>query len=767
MLLRETRVVGKSLPRIDAKEKVTGQAEYTADLYLPGMLFGKVLRSRFAHAKIISIDTSMAEKLPGVMAVVTGRDFPGTKIGFMPKTRDELPMARDKVRYIGEEVAAVAAIQPDIAEEALSLIKVEYEELPAVFEPEKAMEKGAPQIHDHVDRNISCESHFNFGDIEEAFKRSDLVREDEFTTQSVIHGFLEPHACIAKYDANGKITLWASKQSPYIAWRNIARALHMPPSKIRIIQPYVGGGFGGKHEALSMDFAAIMLSKKTGRPVKIVCDQEEIISFGRRRHATRIKIKTGVLSDGTLAASQCLFIADGGAYSSVGPIMLYNCGAFLAMPLKLPNLKYDAYRPYTNKPFAGALRGFGIPLIKFAFETQLDMIAEELNIDPVDIRLKNALHPGDITVNGFKIDSCGLSECITKVAEEIGLKEKRGKKTRNGNKIRGVGMACSAMSSGARQMGHCAHTVIIKMHEDAHVELLTGSVDVGQGSSTVLAQIAAEELGVNFEEVHVPQIDSDYTPLDPGSYGSRVTYISGNAVRAAAAKIREQLIEAAALKLKVDINDLIYGDQKIYVKEFPDKSLSLLDAIRTAYYTMNRPVAAVGSYMPNVDYRNYSTGEGNMSAAYSFMAQAAEVEVDIDTGKIQILKLVVVHDCGRPINPLSVEGQLEGAIMSGAAQVIMENLDFEGGISITNNFMDFGFPTFLDVPQEVNTIHVYTDDKEAPYGAKEAGEGAQISTLPAVANAIYDAVGVRIKELPITPERVLSALKQTKKAIDL
>ncbi|MBI5444281.1 MAG: molybdopterin-dependent oxidoreductase [Deltaproteobacteria bacterium] len=756
------RVVGQRLPKADAALKATGDAKFAADLAVPGMLWGRVLRSHVPHAKILHIDTSRAERLPGVRAVVTGQDFPPVKYGFLPSTRDQYPLCRDKVRYIGDELAAVAAVDKDVAEEALDLIRVEYEELPAVFDPEEAMLPGAPQLHDHVENNVSVQTHMNFGDVEQAFKDSYYVREDRFVTQSIVHGFIEPHATLVQWDAGGKITLQGSKQSPYIVYRNLARSLDVPPSQVRLISPYVGGGFGGKQEPIALDFAAALLSKKTGRPVKIVYDQEEVLIGARRRHAMVIRLKTGVKKDGTLTGVECKLVADGGAYSSVGALSIYLAGAFLGVPFRVPNLKYDAYRVYTNKPFAGALRGHGLPQTRFAAEQQLEMIAEELGIDPLEIRLKNAYTAGETSCNGFVINSCGLTESLLRTAEVVDWKGRKSRKKQEGTKARGIGIASNSQCTGARMGGHNAASAVIKVHEDGGVTLQTGATDVGQGCETVLAQIVAEELGLDFDEVHVTQNDTEVTPIDPGTYGSRVTFTSGNAARAAAADIRRQVFSFVAEKLEADPEDLEIGHHKVYVKGSPERGLPWLSAVRHAYYSKDTPLLGRGSATPGTGMVNLVTGEGNLSGAYSFGTQAAEVEVDTETGHVKIVNMVVSHDSGYAINPLLTEGQQEGSVIIGEAQVLYEELPTDKGQILATSFHMYGMPSAMDAPERIRTEHIETNDPAGPYGAKESGEGTSISTMPAIANAIYDAIGVRVHELPFTPEKVLKALEEKK-----
>lgn len=755
------RIVGKSVPRVDGIEKVTGAARYAGDLVFPGMLHGKILRSPYPHARIVSINPEKALRLSGVRAVVTGKDGPGTLFGFLPQTRDRLALPIDKVRYIGEEVAAVAADTPEIAAQALEMIEVEYEVLPAVFDPEEAMAEGAPSIHSHVKNNVSAETHMKFGDVEEGFARSDLIREETYKTQEILHGFIEPHAVVAQWGPGEKVTLWASKQSPYIVYRNLSRGLNLNPSQVRMIQPHVGGGFGGKHEPFGLDFAAVLLSRKTGRPVKIVLDQEEIFFSGQRRHAMIMHVKLGLQRDGTIMACQMKLIADGGAYASVGQLSIYLPGAFLPIPLRIPHVQYDAYRPYTNKPFAGALRGHCIPQMRFALEGLLDVMAEELEIDPLDIRLKNAVQPGEITVNGFKITSCGLTETIEKAAAAAKWREKRGKRRRIGNKVRGVGMATNSLCSGARLGGHDASSAIIQIHEDGAASLLTGATDVGQGAMTVLCQILAEDLGLDLKEVLVSPIDSEMTPLDPGTYGSRVTFCSGNAVLAAAQDVKNQIFAAVAPRLGAAPENLEIGDHWVYVREQPDRGMPWINAVREAFYAKGQPVIGRGTATPGTEIANFITGEGNLSAAYSFATQIAEVEVDLETGQVRVLKVIVSHDCGYPINPALMDGQHHGSVVHGMAQVLGEDITYLDGLPLITSLTEYGMPTAADAPV-IEMIHVNTHDEKGPYGAKESGEGSMISTLPCVANAIYDATGVRIKEIPVNPPALLRALKKQK-----
>jgi 4-hydroxybenzoyl-CoA reductase subunit alpha len=743
-----------------------GKANFADDLVMPGMLHGKILRSSHAHARILNIDITKAQKLPGVRGVVVGTDFGDFSYGLRPDTRDEVPLARGKVRYIGEEVAAVAAIDEDIAEEALGLIDVEYEPLPGVFDPEEALRDGAPLVHEDRPGNISIHMKTEFGDVDQAFNQADYIREDRFYSQSVLHGFLEPNALIASWEPPNHITVWPSKQSPYFLYRNLANCFNVPLSNVRVIQPYIGGGFGGKNGSYPLDFAAVMLSKKTGRPVKIVLSQEEVLSAHRRRHPMIVYLKTGVKKDGTILAHDCRVVADGGAGTGVGPTTVANAFYFLNLPYKVPNVRFDGYRVYTNRPVSVAQRGNGIQQIRYAADVQLDMIAEELGVDPVEIRRKNAVQSGYVTPNGMQIKSCGLQESIDEALKAVDWErefrpwpEKAAEG--QGRVARGVGIACNAHSSGVRLMGHNCCTAVIKVHEDGTVSLLTGSTDSGQGSETVLAMITAEVLGIRLEDVYVPQTDSTITPLDPGSFGSRVSSTAGNAVRIAAEDARNQLVEVAAQLLEASAEDIDIRDRRVYVKGSPDKSMRFRDLTRlTVSRGSGTMVIGTGSWGQSVDPVDFDTGVGDIGGAYSFGTQAAWVEVDTETGHVEVTKMVVAHDCGFALNPLAVEGQHDGSIAGGLGHTVYEQCVEEEGQTLNPNFTGYGLPTALDMPDEMISSSVESDDPVGAYGAKESGEGTQVSTIPAIINAIHNATGIWITDLPVTPEKVLKALDE-------
>lgn len=752
-------VIGQRLPYLEGVRKATGELRFTDDIYLPGVIYGRILRSPHPHARILHIDTSLVEKLPGVKGVITGKDTLGRKFGvprYPGAHPDQQGLATDRVRYIGDEVAALAAVDEDTAEEALQLIKVEYEPLPAVFDPVEAMKPGAPQLHDHAPNNVGVRQFWQFGDIEKAFGQSDYVREDTFFSGPVQHCALEPHACVASYDSSGKLTLWATTAGPYVCRAQLAFVMGMSESDVRIISPYLGGHFGSKSMMFSLYYCASLLSKKTRRPVKITLSREEVFSTTLKRHPYSIWLKTGVKRDGTLMGCDCKIIADGGAYLSTGAIALLLSGSFLIVTYRLPNVRFEACRVYTNKSISGAMRGFGAPQIRFAAEAQLDVICRELGLDPVEVRLKNAIHAGDDLVNKFAINSCGLTEAILKVSEASGFREKWGKLPDG----RGIGIGCSAYISGHGMPLHAPSGAIVKVNEDGGATLVIGVSNIGQGSDTALAQVAAEELGIALEDIRVISGDTEICPVHAGSYSSRGTLWGGNAVKAAAADARRQLLEVVADKFEVSVDDLEVGNRKIWVKGSPDKAITFAEAVVASMLGKGNPIIGRGFYKCETTNMNPSTGEGNLSPAYSFGAQVAEVEVDRETGKVKVTKMYLAHDCGVTVNPMSVEGQLDGSVQMGQGQALTEELQYVDGCQqLNSSFLEYRMPTALDMAKTAFEP-VETLDASTPLGAKEAGEGTQVSTVPAIVNAIYDAIGVMITDLPITPEKVLKALEQ-------
>jgi 4-hydroxybenzoyl-CoA reductase alpha subunit len=783
--MTEYDVINGRAPRVDAPAKATGRAVYVDDIKLPGMLYGALLQSPLAHAKILHMDVSKARRLPGVRFVATAEDAGMVRYGVSPARYDENVFVQDRVRYVGDEIAAVAAVDLETAMEAVSLIDVEYEELPAVFTVEEAMAEGAPQLHDRYPRNLCAEVHQEFGNVEEAFSECDLIRTDTFINKRQDGAFLEPNGVVADFDKNGYLTLHSSTQVPHYVMRILAMVLRIPVGKVRVVKPYVGGGFGPKAGTNTMELAASLLSMKTGRPVKMNYTREQVFLFSRGRHQFKHTLTTGVKKDGTLMALSNECYLEGGAYASFGIATVYYAGSLLAAPYRLPNMKYDGYRVYTNRPACGAQRGHGGVAARAAWEQQLDFIAEELGMDPVEFRLKNSMEAGDITCNEFNTSSFGMKECIEAVRDGSRWNEKKGNMTEG----KGIGMACGFFVSGAGYpiyRSDTAHsTVVIKLSEDggtAHV--LTGSAEIGQGSDTTMAMIAAEALGVPLDCIRISSGDTDFS-VDLGAYSSRQTLMTGHATKRAAEDLKRQVLEVLGEKLKtpVDQMDIKKGHivfkgetpdfgaiRTIYAKEHrgftdnPDRDdpLTFKEAARIAYLTRGSMVGT-GSYKPGDLGGKFKGAAVGTSPAYGPSAQVVEITVDKGTGKVTIDRMTDAHDCGFAINRTSVEGQMQGSLSMGLGEAMFEEVKFDDKGRILNaNLGEYKIATALDMPN-VDTIIVESNEPNGPFGAKEVGEGAIMPTIPAILNAVYDAVGVKIQELPLTPERVFMALQQKEK----
>jgi 4-hydroxybenzoyl-CoA reductase alpha subunit len=773
--MEELSFIGKSVPRKDGVEKATGRALYTVDMVLPGMLWGKILRSPYPHAKILHIDTTRAEKLLGVKAVITGKDTLGIKHGFVETPRyppDQYPIAMDRVRYIGEEVAAVAAIDEYIAEEALSLIQVDYEELPAVFDPEEAMKPEAPEIHPSHPKvkepykNVGGKTESGWGDVEKGFAQSYLVREDRFEGQLRTHCYMEPQATLASFDLSGKLNVWTSGQGPFIKRAKLATTLGLPFSNVRVLKAYVGSAYGGKVDLFSHEFCASLLSIKTQRPVKIVYTREEVFESARHGQPIIVELKTGIQKDGTLLAQQAKVINNSGAYRGSGVVVIFLCWGFIMIPYRIPNLKYEGYSIYTNNPVRAPQRGHGAPNLRFAVESQMDMIAEELKMDPVEIRLKNARQRDEILPNGDSVKNCGLVECIQRAAETTQFKVKYGKnKSLEGQRIRkGIGMGTSSYFSGSLIYPNTS-AAIVKLNDDGTVSLLTGALDIGQGAETILCQIVAEELGVSIEDIKVVAADTETTPIDIGAWISGGAYVSGNAVKIAASDARRQLFEVAAHELEANPQDLIAKNREIFVRGSPGRSISFTQAVAASIAKRRgNPIMGQGHYRTMKDvpaHPSLATTKGRWSDNYAFDAQVAEVEVDMETGQVKLLKAVTAHDCGFPINPLLVEGQIDGQVSMAQGHALWEEVLMEKGKTLTKSFLDYKIPCAKDMV-ESRYIDVITEryEKDRPYNTKEVGEGYVSGMVAAIANAVYNATGVRVKKLPILPENILMGLKE-------
>ena len=751
-------IVGTDVPRTEARAKATGKAIYADDIKLPGMLHGKLLRSPLAHARIVSIDASRAKALAGVKCVITGADTPQVHYGnwrLFPATQDETPLATDKVRFVGDEVAAVAAVDRDTAAEALELIKVDYEELPASFDLDTSLAEGAPVIHEAAPGNVSIDRKIAYGDVEKGFSESDYVREDTFLVQAVSHAYMEPCSCVAQYESDGRLTLWSSTQVPYIVQCLLASTLGMRENDVRVIKPCVGGGFGGKMELRAWEFCAAYMARETGRPVKFTLTREEEFISGRRRHPMRLWSRVGFKKDGTLVAKDLRIHLDGGAFNAMGPTATFLCGNFGAMLYRIPNYRFLGEHVYTNKPPASAMRGFGAPQSLFAAESQMNMAAEELGIDPIELRLKNAMVTGDEIPEVATISSCGFVESLEKVAE---LSDWRRKRAEMGPG-HGVGVGCYSFISGGVfnwfNTQYPFSSAEIRAFADGTVHLLTMAADIGQGSDTTLKQIVAEAFGLEVADVRLTAADTAVTPqADLGSWGSRVTLMAGNAALDAAHKIKEQLYGAVSARFNLNvIYDFECKDGKVQPVGRPDQGLSFGEAVALVQKARRgRPLVARGSYTPR--------GKGLVSPAFSFGAQVAEVSVDRETGRVTVEKMWTAHDCGTVLNPQSVDGQLEGSIHMGLGYALSEQFVMDGaGRTVNTTFLDYKMPSALDMPPS-ESVCIETYEPEGPLGAKEAGEGLVSPTAPAIADAVYHATGYRSRDLPITPEKVLAGMDE-------
>ena len=755
-------VIGKPLPMTDAPGKVTGLACYADDLAVPGMLCGLILHSPHAHAVIRSIDASRAEALPGVKAIATGKDAPNP-YGILPIGHDERVFALDNARYIGDNVAAVAATSPEIAEQALDLIDVEYELLPAFFDPIEAMQAESDWLHAERPHNIEKEYHHSFGDPDAAFAGCAFVREQRYFAGEVTHAAMEPHSTLAIWEPDGRLTVHSSTQVPYYLHRTLSEVLEMPMSQIRVIKAMVGGGFGGKSEVIPLEVAASVLAKKAKRPVKITYTREEVFLAHRGRPITIVDLKVGISREGKIQAVAARVVQDGGAYCGYGPVTVLYSGALLGAIYDIPAVRYDGYRVLTNKPACGAMRGHGTVNVRFAFEALLDELACEAGIDPAEVRRRNLLKAPCITVNGLRVTSYGLPECIEKVVERSGWNQKKGKLPPG----RGLGFACSHYVSGAANpiiRSNMPHTTInLKIDRDAAVTVFSGASEIGQGSDTIQVQIVAEVLGVRPERIRLVAADTDLTPIDLGSYSSRVTFMAGNACIAAARNMRNQVLAAVAHRLACPVEDLDARDDEIFSTRDSKLRMKFDDAVIAAI-DFHGALVAQGSYAPPEEARggkHKGAGVGP-SPSYSYSAQVVELSVDRETGRVTVHKITAAHDCGRALNPVNVDGQIIGSVYMGLGQALQEEMVWQDGRQMNASLLEYRIPTTLETP-EIESIIVESIDPEGPFGAKEAGEGSLAATIPAVANAIYDAVGVRINSLPITPEKVLEALREKEK----
>ena len=760
------RVVGKAHRKVDATAKVTGVTRFADDLFLPRMLFAKLLRSPHPHARVLSIDTSRAAGVPGVKAVLTGKDLP-IPFGILPVSQDEHALALDKVRFVGDPVAAVAATSEEAATQALDLITVEYEVLRSFPDALDAVGHPEPAIHDYADAgNIHKLIDLEFGDVEAGFTEADVVREDLFFFEGSTHLPMEQHAAVADWSPlpDGKLTLWSATQTPHYVHRALAQVLELPAARIRVIACPNGGGFGGKSDPFSHEIAAAKLAMVTGRPVKITLTREEVFYCHRGRHPTLMWVKTGVKQDGAITGMHFKSLLDGGGYGSYGVASTYYTGALQTVTYHVPRYKFQGARAFTNKPPCGPKRGHGTPQPRFALEVHLDKIAEQLGMDPAELRLKHLVPPNSLTANWLRIGTMGLGPCIEKVIRGSGWKQ-RFKQLPYG---KGIGLACSSYITGAglpiywNAMPHSG--VQLKCDRGGGVTVFCGSTEIGQGSDSILATIVAEVLGLDPFDIAVVTGDTDLTPVDLGSYSSRVTLMTGNAAIQAAERARDVIALHAGKKLEAPLERVTFAEGRVFDVQDPERGLTFAEAVQLAE-AAEGTIGTVGSYTPAPSAGKYRGAGVGPSPAYSYSACVAEVDVDPATGIVRVPKIWIAHDVGRAINATTVMGQIEGSVYMGLGEALMEEMAYRGNRNVVHkipSLLEYKSPTTLEMC-DVVTYVVEDPDPNGPFGAKECGQGPLLPVPPAVANAVYDAVGVRIDEVPITPEKVFKALRRKEK----
>ncbi|MFZ5646418.1 MAG: xanthine dehydrogenase family protein molybdopterin-binding subunit [Bacillota bacterium] len=763
--------VGRSVPRKEAPLKVKGEAIYTGDMVLPRMAYGKIKRSPYAHAIIKKIDYSKALALPGVLAVVTGDEAPN-KWGIVPQTANEVALAVGKVRFCGEGVAAVAAIDEETAEAALDLIEVEYDPLPVLLDPLEAIERANEvRIHEDAPDNILHSGDQLFGDPDKAFAQCAYILEKEFHTSYVNHAFLEPHTALASYDTqSGQLTVYSSTQIAHYLHRQLSIVLDMPMSKIRVILPAIGGGFGGKGEANPAEFCAALLSRKIGRPVKVTFERSEVFATNKGRHPCHMKMKIGLDKDGYIQAVDFDNTLDGGAYAGWGMVVMFYTASMIHLPYKVPNARARVRRVYTNKPTCGAMRGLGGVQPRFAMECMLDEMAEMMGVSPYDLKMKNAIESGYISVSNLHVPHTEYKKCLQTAVEKSGYLEKHGRLPFG----KGIGLAGGYYISGTAYTLYQAYkphtTVLIRVDTEGGVTLHCAAADIGQGCNTVMAQMAAEALGVHYEDVHVVSGDTETGTFDLGSFASRLTYASGAAIREAAGEINKKLKEVAAGMVGCRADQLEVKNRRFYSRFEPRMAIEW-EKVVDVYTNTVGTLVGIGHFSPprlkGIDLSRGVRVQGaniGHSPTFGFSCQIIEVDVDLETGKVRVVKVTEAGDCGQAVNPMSVEGQVEGSILFGMGQALYEEMKIspEGRI-INASLHDYKVPTAMELPEIDSTI-VDSYDPTAPFGVKESGEGPIQPTIPAIANAVYDAIGVRFTDLPITPEKVLKALKEKRTA---
>ncbi len=746
-------LIGISTPHLEAPDKVTGDTLYVDDLRFPNMLVGRILRSPHPHARIVAVHTETALAIRGVRTVLTGKDFP-KRYGLM--IFDETVLAVDKARYVGDEVAAVAAENEEAAEEALAAITVDYEPLPAVFDPEAAMRTNAPLIHDDYPKNITMEFHIQRGDVQTAFAASDLVFGQQFKTQVQHQCYMEPYGCVVVPEG-GRLTVWAPVQDPFTLADQLSGLFGLPATKIRVIQTPIGGAYGGKVSYQRLNYVTALLALRAGRPVRMVNKRWEEFAAGRPRIPVIADLKMGFDRNGKILGKQTRIIADNGACTGFTPGILPVLTMRHENQYRISNIHTDSYLVYTNKVPTGPFRGFGNIQMIFALESMMDMAARRLGIDPIELRLRNVVHAGDVTVHGYQIQTDGLTRCLEAVQERIG--SSRGQRKPN----HGFGFSCAIHSSSNRTRPYDGATTRLRLNPDGTVHVITSDPDLGQGSRTVYAQIVASELEIPIDRLAVPLVDTDFSPFGLGTYADRLTTMGGHATRGVAREMKEAILASVAALLETPKDNLEYRDGSVTVCGHPEKTLNLSEVAKRLLWRVGGKTLSVEYTYdpPNTVQRHPQTLMGNTHSTHSFSAQGVEVKVDETTGKINLLRIVSAHDLGRAINPQSAEGQLEGAVSVGIGYALSENYQFDEGQTLSNNFRDYGIPRATDIPR-IETILIETNDPMGPYGAKGVGQTGTLLPAPAIANAVEDAVGVRLTELPMNPDRVLGALLKMK-----
>ena len=764
----EFSFIGKNILRPDARDKVRGRAVFTTDLKFPNMLHARVLRSPFAHARIRSVDIEAASRVPGVKAIVLGKDYP-FRFGHS-SVKDTPILAWEKALYHGEPVAAVAALDDQAAQEAIDRIKVDFEPLPAVFDPVAAMEPSAPLVHPDLGNyskasfvkpvpktNICHHALLRTGDVKLGFKMSERIYENSFRIPAVQHSSMEPHVIVAQADGGGRVTLWSSTQSPYIVRAEVCEALGWDMNRLRVIVPPLGGGFGGKDFPRFEPLATVLALETKGKPVRLWLDRDEEF-ITKVRPALVSFLKSGVMRDGSLIALEAKLYFDNGAYADFGPAIIRSSAFSMAGPYRIPHVASDAYLLYTNHPVSGSFRGFGIPEIAWSYESQMDIIATDLGMDPIEFRLKNGLEEGDVSATGEVMHSVGMKECLHRVASAMAWKADLPKGKGTG---RGVAAVCKSVGTPS------SSSVLLKVNEDGKADLLTSGVDMGQGLRTVLSQIAAEVLGLTPESVRVSFPDTDFTPYEKSTTASRSTFHIGNSTRKAAADVREQILALASEILETPAKDLMIRAGKIWVKEEPERTITVAELWKGGFYSKGQyPLLGRGAYSTADIYRPIDPMTGRSArptAFWMYVVQGVEIRVDEDTGKIDVIRVVSAHDLGRAINPLACEGQIEGAVAMGIGTALMEEMVFQEGRLLNSDWGTYKIPTAQDVPSIVPLI-VEAPHPEGPFGAKGLGEPGVGPVAPCIASALFDATGIRVYDLPLTPEKVYWALKKRKAA---